>query len=313
MVPGKRLAVKLPRYHFDRLIMWYLGITFAILFAGVFLGIVFVLASVAQMFMLLMLVRITSEEQRFHRKDLLRWLYPLILIVPLYYEIGLLGFVFNQGDIYDPLVQGWDLWLFDKHPHKILPDLLAGSFWREFLHFIYFTYYLLIVAAFYYVWKRSTFHKPSRSIGEMDHRMLRFNFVFMGAFLTYMVIFIWWPVTGPTDDRFLRYDGVGGMSQIIDWIYQVGESGFGAMPSSHIGESIVIYLLLGNQFSRRLRAMFMVWFVLLCISTVYTQFHYAIDTITGIPIGIGFYYFWDWLYRRQSPEGHRAAARLSDE
>ncbi len=293
--------------------MGYLGITFAILFTGTILGGVFVLASVAQMFMLLMVVRITFEQQRYHRKDLLRWLYPLLLVVPLYYEIGLLGFVFNKGGVYDATVLAWDLWLFGNNPHKLLPDLLAGSFWREFFHLIYFTYYLLIVGAFYFVWKRSSFHKPGAAMGEMDRQMLRFNFVFMGAFLTYMAIFILWPVVGPADDRFLRFDGVGGISQIIDWIYHVGESGFGAMPSSHVGESIVIYLLLENYFRPRIRAMFMVWFMLLCISTVYTQFHYSIDTITGIPTGIGFYYFWDWLYRRQSQEGYIAAISTPNE
>ena len=49
--------------------------------------------------------------------------------------------------------------------------------------------------------------------------------------------------------------------------------------------------------SRRLTLILLPFFILLCLSTVYIQAHYAIDAIAGLITGVAFYYLFWWMSR----------------
>jgi len=292
--------VKPLRYHFDRLILWYLGGIFAITFVGSYFGLIYLLAALTHLVMIFMVLRITRVSSRTGPRAWLRWLYPLLLMLPLHYEIELIGTVFHGGVIYDDLVKVWDGWLFGGHPHRYLADQLPGPWWREIFHLLYLTYFAIVIGGYWYAWRRG---RESNEEGGMkiSPDFPRYAFVFLGAFLTYMLIFILFPVTGPLDDRFLRFEGYGLLGPLIDLLYTAGDSAGGAFPSSHIGEAVVIYLLLRPR-SQAIRALSIALILGLTVSTVYGSFHYAIDAVAGLLTGLLFYFFWNWFYRRLSKE-----------
>ncbi len=288
------------RYHFDRLILWYLGGMFAITFVGSYFGLIYLLTALAHLIMIFMVLRITGISSRSGPRVWLRWLYPLLLLLPLHYEIELVGTLFHGGAVYDDLVKVWDRWLFRGHPHQYLADKLPGPWWREFFHLMYITYGFIAIGGFLYAWQRGR-EFGVRGGMKVSPDFPRYAFVFLGTFLTYMLIFILFPVVGPLDDRFLRFHGHGLLGPLIDLMYAVGDSDGGALPSSHVGEAVVVYLLLRPR-SPALRAVWIAVITGLTVSTVYGSFHYGIDAVAGLLTGPLFYFFWSWFYRRLSRE-----------
>jgi len=289
------------RCHFDRLILWYLAIIFLLTFFGSYFGFYYLLAAMLHLVLIMMLFRITAVRRRTGPRALLRWFYPLLMLLPLHYEIELVGTLFHAGSVYDDLVRVWDRVLFGGHPHLFLVKLLPGPFWRELFHFFYLAYYPLVVLGFVASWRKD--HQDTAPAAGSGRPIFfpRFAFVFMGSFVTYMAIFILFPVVGPLDDRFLRFHGQGLLGPLIDLIYTVGDSAGGALPSSHIGLAIVIYLLL-QPAKHWQRSLFIATILGLTVGAVYGAFHYGIDAVGGIVTGVLFYYLWDWNYRRLSEE-----------
>ena len=69
-----------------------------------------------------------------------------------------------------------------------------------------------------------------------------------------------------------------------------GERPTAAFPSSHVGISTVCMLLAWHSRSKRLFWLFMPFYILLCLSTVYIQAHYVIDALAGLVTGALFYF-----------------------
>ncbi|MFC1543076.1 phosphatase PAP2 family protein [Candidatus Neomarinimicrobiota bacterium] len=288
------------RYHFDRLILLYLGVIFAITFVGSYFSLIYLLAALAHMIMIFMVLRITGTSSRSRPRTWLRWFYPLLLLLPLHYEIELVGTVFYNGAVYDGLVRAWDQWLFKVHPHQYLAEKLPGLLWQEFFHLMYLSYFAIVIGGYWRAWRRG--RDTSRQAGlRVSPDLPRYIFVFLGVFVTYMMIFILFPVVGPLDDRFLRFSGHGLLGPFLDLIYTSFDSAGGAFPSSHVGEAIVIYLLL-NPRSPAIRALLITVIMGLTISTVYGSFHYGIDAVAGLLTGPLFFLFWSWIYERIGPE-----------
>ena len=80
-----------------------------------------------------------------------------------------------------------------------------------------------------------------------------------------------------------------------------GERPTAAFPSSHIGISLII-VMLAYRINRRIFAVMLPVFLLLCCATVYIKAHYLVDAIAGLLSGTMLYYLTSWVYRRYIAE-----------
>ena len=284
------------RYLFDRLIMIYLAIVLVYCFVGAYFGWLYLVVSLIHIGLLFMVFYITGYGGQNRFEITIRWWYPFLLMLPLYYEVELLSFLIHRGEVFDSTIWAWERLLFATPPHRVLPELLPGRFFTELLHLFYLSYYLIMIGGFYVA--RAIYKPQLQPKGQAtEGPYQRFTFILMGGFLTYMVIFVLFPVVGPLDDRFLRFHDVGLLAPFVDLIYDIGESEGGAFPSSHIGLALIIYLLL-RPADRRLRIGWLVVLLGLTISTVYGGFHYGLDAVAGLISGPLLYLGWDKIYGR---------------
>ena len=86
-------------------------------------------------------------------------------------------------------------------------------------------------------------------------------------------------------------------------IYRMFEAPGAAFPSSHVAVALCT-LYFSFKYLRPIRYLHLVFAVLLCCSTIYCRYHYAVDVAAGlitaaivVPLG-------NWLYRKfQGQEG----------
>lgn len=273
-------------YWVDYLVLGYLGLTGLFLLAGAPQDPVYQLAASAHVLVMVGIgaVIYASSASRWLRR--LRDLYPLLLIGPIYCEIDLYARLVFDGSTFDPIVRQWDLWLFGTHPHQYLTTALKGAFWQELLHAFYLSYFGLLAGSYVWIWRHRSAEWP------------RFAFVFMGMYLSFMVLFMAFPVTGPMAERSMHFTSPGLFTRAVNAIYGVGEPGgiwTGAFPSSHVGMSVGVVLLLRPKHTWSRIAL---WTIVagITLSTTYGWFHYAIDALAGGAVGLALYAGWTRLY-----------------
>jgi len=215
-----------------------------------------------------------------------RALYPVGMLLVLYGEVDLLVQLFHDPPGFDALVRRWDRWVFGGHPHLHLSQWLSGPVWRELFHLFYLAYYLLVAGAFLGMWWR----RPSS--------LPRFAFVVTGMFVSFIAIFVAFPVAGPLATPGVSFMTAGLFPSIVAWVYApltVNGIHTGAFPSSHVGMSVGIVLGLAP---RRWWMRGGLWGLVLGIaaSTVYGHFHYAIDAAAGFVAGGLLYVAWNRFY-----------------
>ena len=177
--------------------------------------------------------------------------------------------------------------------------------WSELMYMSYSSYFLLVVIV--------TFGYFIRHYDEFQ----RMAFILIGSFFLYYIIFVALPVTGPqyyylaadlenirqgvfpdVGDYFLTHDEMmimpgysdGWFYQFIEQAHATGERPTAAFPSSHVGVTTVLLLLVWRLKIRSLRWLVGTLLVLMCMSTVYIRAHYAIDVIAGLVSGAVFYF-----------------------
>lgn len=211
-----------------------------------------------------------------------RALYPLLLLLLFYVEVDLYVALLHDPPGYDALVRAWDAGLFGAHPHVVLPRWLSGRLWREAFHLLYLSYYLLVTGSFLAVWNWWPAQFP------------RFAFVTTGMFASFMVLFVLFPVTGPLGTPGTEIASGGVAPRLVAWLYaplRANGIATGAFPSSHVGMSVGIACLLRPRAWGWRAAL---WALVLGIaaSTVYGQFHYAVDAVAGGVTGALLYLGW---------------------
>lgn len=285
----------------DTLALGYLGVTAVLLVPGCTVSWVYpiciglhVLGGIA--ILALAGVRAPSSSVR-----ALQALYPMGLLLVLYGEVDLLAQLLHEPPGFDALVRQWDRWLFGAHLHHYLYRSLSGPMWREFFHLLYLAYYGLVAGAFVGVWR----HWPSS--------MARFSFIITGMFVSFIAIFVAFPVAGPLTTPGVSLTTEGFFPSIVAWIYApltINGIYTGAFPSSHVGMSVGIVLGLAP---RRWWVRLGLWALVLGIATatVYGRFHYAIDAVAGLAAGGLLYVLWSRFYRALE-QGRMPAAPETD-
>lgn len=205
----------------------------------------------------------------------------------------------------DHLFAGWEQQIFGCQPALLFCKMMPWPVVSELMSMGYAAYYpmIVLVVVFYFGWHYGEFERAA--------------FVIFTAFFIYYLIYLFLPVTGPTfyynavglsdiaqgvfpnvHDHFNYYqdclptpgycDGV--FYQMVESAKEAGERPTAAFPSSHVGISTVLMLLVWRTRNRHLFYILMPFYILLCLSTVYIQAHYAIDAIAGLVTGVVMYY-----------------------
>lgn len=215
---------------------------------------------------------------------LLRVCYPLAVIFFTHLEVELfIHILYGKDFTFDSLVESWDALLFGANPHLHFHSVLPQGYWAELWHLFYVSYYPLLVGSILWMWVR----RPDD--------FSRFIFIYLGIFLSFVVVFSLFPVIGPLDYRVGIFEGKSVLAAIVDTLFHIGAPDGAAFPSSHVGLSTGIYLLL-----RPMKPVVSTGIVIIIlgigISMVYASIHYAIDAVAGLIAGWLLYHVWDTLY-----------------
>ncbi len=225
--------------------------------------------------MLLLFARSTSEDRI---ASTLHVLYPVILLIPFYWQIGALGQAYgmDRAAVHDQVIQHWEAALFGGQVSYEWMRRSPSIFWSTILHAAYFFYYIIIVSTPIALVARGTPDAARRVIGSM-----------MIAFVTCYVIFVLYPVGGPYY-AFARPEGPVmevWSARLVYWVLSGGSSFGAAFPSSHVAATVATVCALWFEW-RRLAAWYVVPTILLTVGTVYCQMHYVLDATSGVLVGL---------------------------
>jgi membrane-associated phospholipid phosphatase len=143
----------------------------------------------------------------------------------------------------------------------------------EIMHFAYFSYYLTVIVPLLYMLFRGS--------REMKEDMTcRVVFVYFACYCIYIAF----PVDGP---HFLseHYEGPlqQGLFYRVDSALQGQGDALGcSFPSSHVAASTTMAYLGIRWLSSRAAGLLVLAAVGVAVSTVYTQHHFAVDSVAGI-------------------------------
>ncbi|MFN3407637.1 MAG: phosphatase PAP2 family protein [Limisphaerales bacterium] len=240
--------------------------------------------------------------------DFLRHFYPVLLYTGFYRETGMLNQMTISGYL-DAVFIRWDQMVFGFQPSLEFMRALPWVWVSELFYAAYFSYYVMIAGVGLALFLRNRAH--------FHHYLAVVSFVFYGCYLIYIFL----PVIGP---RILYSDLVpytpppeappaelwvwpeavqqGPFYRIMAVIYDHFESPGAAFPSSHVAIALVT-VYFSFRYLRAIRWPHLVVAVMLCFSTVYCRYHYAVDVPAGalttallLPLANRLY----WRFERRS-------------
>ena len=204
---------------------------------------------------------------------LLRQLYPLLLLPALYGALDLLNGLGNVS-AHDELVLAWERALFGGEPAREWWQRYPSTFWSTVLHGAYWLFYPILV--FPVAW-----FLRSRDEAALTRTVLALTATFVGCYL----VFIFFPVAGP----YYQYPRPSAefldnpMARLVYRTLSTGSSYGAAFPSSHVAAAVVA---LGTTWmgSRVAGQILLLPVLMLIVSVVYCQMHYAVDALAGLVV-----------------------------
>jgi len=241
--------------------------------------------------------------------DFLRHFYPVLLYTGFYRETGMLSQMLHQGHL-DAVFIGLDQKMFGFQPSLEFMRAFPYVWVSELFYLAYFSYYIMIggTGLALFLRDRTQFH----------HYVSVVSFVFYGCYLTYIFL----PVIGPriiyTDiasfqappevlpvDLWVFPEVVqsGPIHKLMGLIYHYFETEGAAFPSSHVAIALVTAYF-SYRYLPRIRWIHLFMAILLCLSTVYCRYHYAVDVLGGALTAALLLPVANWLFRRygEDPE-----------
>ena len=211
----------------------------------------------------------------------------------------------------DHLFAAAEAWVFGCQPSLEFCLLCPQKWFSELLSLGYVSYYplMVLVTLCYFL-----FH-----YGDYQ----RCCFVIMCSFFLFYLVFIFLPVAGPqyyfhalgqlhlppgdypalghyfashTASLPIPGSDDGLFHQLVTGAHEAGERPTAAFPSSHVGITVVLFLLARRIGSVPLMVTVGSLGFLMFFATFYIQAHYALDAIAGIPSGIAIYWLSQRLY-----------------
>lgn len=225
--------------------------------------------------LLVLLARLRLEDGL---GQFLRDLYPLLLLVGFYAEIGVLSEGLGREAIFahDAVVQRWEAAIFGGQPSYEWIRSAPSVFWSGVLHLAYTFYYLIVFLGPFLLWVRGR-HAAARQV----------VFATMVAFVVCYVAFILYPVAGP---NYMFEHPTGPVREVwsarlVYGVLEGGSSVGAAFPSSHVAATVAATVALWHQW-RTLSMVFLIPAILLVVGTVYCQMHYGVDAGSGLMVGV---------------------------
>ena len=201
----------------------------------------------------------------------------LIMALPLlYWDVGNFLHMVTPRE-FDPLLLTAEENLFGILPNlwiqnKIIPVL------TEIMQLSYSIYWITIplgAAIFYFD-------------GRIDLFEYLMHYVTIAFFLSYL-FFIFFPVAGPrfylADQLTAKYEGLFFTDYLRNFMKHSGYRG-GAFPSSHVGVAVTILTFIWHFRPRVAMTVFLPLVIALSLATVYGQYHYVVDVIAGLLMGL---------------------------
>lgn len=212
---------------------------------------------------------------------------------------------------HDYILAGWEQSVFGFQPALLFRQLMPQHWFSELLNMGYFSYYPIILGSslyFFFLGKKYFEH---------------FFFVVICSFYIYYIIYILFPTAGPQYyfpaiglenvyngvfpeiGRYFNFhfnllestNNSGFFFNMVENSQQVGERPTAAFPSSHVGISTLILILILRN--RRYVMFWTIFPVYLCLvmATVYIEAHYLVDVFAGLVTAVLFYQLSDALHR----------------
>ncbi len=228
-------------------------------------------------------------------------------------------FYFNRYfESFDHLLARADFRMFGFQPSLIFAQAFPQHWFSELMNLGYISFFpLLIITCLY-------FYRTDKRYAEF------FFFTTILAFFLFYLVFLLIPASGPQyyfqliDDKqisagiypslgdyfsnnyiSLRHTPPSGIfKQFLDFIRNIAERPTGAFPSSHIGNSTLVIILVLVKRKYKLALILLPVYVLLVFSTVYLGAHYVIDVIAGFIAAFIFYGLSVFLYPLFSGRNH---------
>lgn len=207
----------------------------------------------------------------------LRDYYPLVLILGYWTELGLIRELLHAS-ANDAAIAALDVRVFGAHLNTVWMPRMPQVWFSEVMHFVYFAYYPLIFL-------------PPILLGLAGQRaaardmVYRLLVTYVGCYLMY----IFFPVDGPSHTM-ARYVGPltdGFFYRLTHGAVHAGDSLGTAFPSSHVAGAVTIAYLACRWLRPMLAVLLVTEAAGVCLATVYTQNHFAIDSLAGIVLALG--------------------------
>jgi membrane-associated phospholipid phosphatase len=234
------------------------------------------------------LILASAKHAQSRGLDFLRHFYPVLLYTAFYREVGVLDALFFPGFL-DEHVILFEERLFGMQPSLLFMDRLPCLAISELFYAAYLSYYVMIAGigvALFLRCRRQFFHYVS---------------VVSAVFYSCYLAFIFLPVTGPRlffqplegfhlpagllefGSRYPMPEHIksGVFYQIVTAIFRAIEPTGAALPSSHVAVALCT-VFFSFRYLRKIRYIHLAAAILLCLSTVYCRFHYAVDMLAGI-------------------------------
>jgi membrane-associated phospholipid phosphatase len=112
----------------------------------------------------------------------------------------------------------------------------------------------------------------------------KFSFIILNSYYIYYLIFVIIPAEGPQfylPSPLNQIEAQGIFGYLIKWIQSFGEAPTAAFPSSHIGISLILLILLFKR-HKTLFIVLLPFCFTLVFSTIYIKAHYFVDVVGGV-------------------------------
>ncbi len=217
-----------------------------------------------------------------------RGIHPVLLFG--YFFIS--GYVVNRiifSNWQDPFFMRLDYRIFGYLPSMEWGIQYSQKWISELFSFAYFAYYPMIVGlpVYLYLTDKNAFSET----------------IFCLTLVFYLCYFVysWLPVVGGRylpEAMELSQESRGYVfSWIMAYIYRTSNHLGGAFPSSHVAIALTLSFS-ALRHKRRLGIIFAVISIFLAVATVYCHYHWFIDTVAGVLMGIFGFLFALFMYRK---------------